>query len=238
MGAVHWRRNAEGSGDRGGGQEMCITGSPVCIAWRYELVFYVGPRVAGELRSQGPPPELPALLPRVGACALRPGPISLRSLHQIISSMRNSPARGSDGLCIRIFNLAFNSIGHVLLYLVNACILSHDIPAAWKHSLVHPIHKSGDPANPTHYQPISILPVISKILKRAIQRQLYYYLNSNQLLSPTQWGIPRSDTPPRSVVGIHAWIPTTAFYRDGSYVYHRQHPFGNRSRSHLHFMFD
>ena len=194
------------------GDKKCVSQVPPSVSPDAMNSFFVdvGPRVAAELRSQGPPPELPALLPRVGACALRPDPINLRSLHQIISSMRNSPARGSDGLCIRIFKLAFNSIGHVLLYLVNACILSNDIPAAWKHSLVHPIHKSGDPANPSNYRPISILPVISKIVERAIQRQLYYYLNSNKLLSPDP-----------------AWIPTTAFYRDGSYVHHRQHPFGH-----------
>ena len=131
---------------------------------------------------------LPALHPRVAASALRPGPISLRSLDQIISSMRNSPARGSDGPCTCIFKLAFNSIGHVLLYPVSTCILSNDISAVWKHSLVHHIHKSGDPANPSNYRPISILPVISKIVERAIQRQLSYYLNSNKLLSPTQHG--------------------------------------------------
>ena len=155
----------------------------------------VGPRVAADLESQGPLPVLPVRLPRVGACALRPGPISLNTLHQIISSMNNSPSRGPDGLCIRILKLSFNSIGHVLLHLVNSCIESNDIPAAWKHSLVHPIHKSGDPANPSNYRPISILPVISKIVERAIQRQLYYYLNSNKLLSSSQHGFrPRHST--------------------------------------------
>ena len=109
--------------------------------------------------------------------------------------MRNSAARGPDGLCIRIFKLAFNSIGHILLHLVNSCIESNHIPSVWKHSLVHPIHKSGDPANPSNYRPISILPVISKIVERAVQRQLYHYLNSNNLLSTSQHGFrPRHST--------------------------------------------
>ena len=155
----------------------------------------VGPSVTAELEAQGPPPSLPTCLPRVGACSFSLHPISLSALHRIIFSMRNSPARGADGLCIRILKLAFNSISHVLLFLVNSCITTNDVPSSWKHSLIHPIHKTGDPSNPSNFRPISILPVIAKIVERAVQRQLYYYLSSNHLLAPTQHGFrPRHST--------------------------------------------
>ena len=155
----------------------------------------VGPSVAAELEAQGPPPSLPTLLPRVGACSFSLHPISLSALHRIIFSMRNSPARGADGLCIRLLKLAFNSIGHVLLFIINSCIATNDVPQSWKHSIVHPIHKSGDPSNPSNFRPISILPVIAKIVERTVQRQLYYYLSSNHLLAPTQHGFrPRHST--------------------------------------------
>ena len=95
--------------------------------------------------------------------------------------MRNSPARGADdlypadGLRIRILKLAFNSIGHLLLFLIT----TNDFPSSWKHSFVYPVHKAGDPANPSHFRPISILAVIAKIVKRAVQRrrQLHYPLS-------------------------------------------------------------
>ena len=155
----------------------------------------VGPSVTAELEALGPPPALPTRLPRVGACAFTLHPISLSALHRIIFSMRNSSARGADGLCICILKLAFSSIGHILLFLINSCITTNDIPSSWKHSLACPIHKSGDPANPSNYRPISSLPVIAKIVERVVQRQLYYYLSSNHLLSPTQHGFrPRHST--------------------------------------------
>ena len=160
-----------------------------------DFFVHVGPRVAAELAAQGTPPALPPRLPRVGACAFRLNPITITTLHNIISTMKNSPSRGSDGLCIRVIKLSFNSISHVLLHLVNSCLISNVIPEAWKHSLVHPIPKSGDPADPSNYRPISIIPVISKIVERAVQRQLYYYLSSNHLLSPSQHGFrPRHST--------------------------------------------
>ena len=160
-----------------------------------DFFVQVGPRVAAELAAQGPPPSLPQRLPRVGACAFHLHPISVSTLHNIISTMKNSPSRGSDGLCIRVLKLSFNSISHVLLHLVNSCLVSNVIPEAWKHSLVHPIHKSGDPADPSNYRPISIIPAITKIVERVAQRQLHYYLSSNHLLSPTQHGFrPRHST--------------------------------------------
>ena len=63
-----------------------------------------------------------------------------------------------------------------------------DFPDPWKHSIVHPIHKSGDPSDPSNFRPISIVPVLAKIVERIVQRQLYYYLSKNCLLSPTQHG--------------------------------------------------
>ena len=155
----------------------------------------VGPRAAAELDSYGPAPSLPTRLPRVGACAFTLHPISLISLHKIISSMRNSSARGDDGLCIRILKLSFSTIGHVLLYIINLCITANDILDLWKHAQVYPIHKSGDPSDPSNFRPIPILTVISKIVERVVQRQLYYYLSANHLLSSIQHGFrPRHST--------------------------------------------
>ena len=155
----------------------------------------VGPRVAAELDRYGPAPSLPTRLPRVGACAFSLHPISLNSLHKVLFSMRNSRARGDDGICIRTLKLAFSAIGHVLLHIINLCVTTNDIPDIWKHSRVYPVYKSGDPSDPSNFRPISILPVISKIVERVVQRQLYYYLSANHLLSPTQHGFrPRHST--------------------------------------------
>ena len=53
---------------------------------------------------------------------------------------------------------------------------------------VIPVFKKGKPEDMDNYRPISVLPVISKILERVVQEQLYKYLTMNQLLSPYQCG--------------------------------------------------
>ena len=102
--------------------------------------------------------------------------------------MPGTAACGLDGICVRLFKMCLPVISPVLLHIVNSCLIRCDIPDEWKHSLVNPIHKSGDPSNPANFRPISIIPVISKIVERVVQRQLYNYLTTNHLLSDTQHG--------------------------------------------------
>ena len=155
----------------------------------------VGPGVAEEVRRLGPAPDLPCRLPRVGACAFELAPLSIDELRLIVFGMSSSRASGHDGITLLMIRTCFDSVGWVLLHLVNSSIIQSEVPKSWKHSLVHPIHKSGDHSDPTNFRPISIVPVIAKIVERAVHQQLYSYLSNNHLLSPTQHGFrPRHST--------------------------------------------
>ena len=113
----------------------------------------------------------------------------------MIYRMRNTSACGVDGLCIRTIKLCFDGIGVPLLNVVNTCLVNWDFPEAWNHSLIHPIHKSGPSSNPANFRPISLVPVMAKIVERIVQRQLYAYLSTNYLLASAQHGFrPRHST--------------------------------------------
>ena len=155
----------------------------------------VGPRVAASLAGLGPPPDVPCRLPRVGACGFRVAGTTLAGLREVMFSMRRSGACGSDGICIRILLLCFDAISPILLHIINTCLTSCDFPQTWKHSLVFPIFKSGDPAMTSNYRPISIVPVMAKIVERVVQSQLLAYMSHNHLLSSSQHGFrPRHST--------------------------------------------
>jgi len=62
------------------------------------------------------------------------------------------------------------------------------IPTDFKHALITPIFKSGTTDSPDNYRPISILPILSKILEKAIQKQLLEHLENHSLLSDRQFG--------------------------------------------------
>lgn len=72
--------------------------------------------------------------------------------------------------------------------LMNRTINEGTIPTDWKHAIVTPVHKSGPRTDPSNYRPISVLPIFSQILERAIHRMVYDYLQEHKLLSPLQSG--------------------------------------------------
>ena len=45
-----------------------------------------------------------------------------------------------------------------------------------------------------NYRPISILPVISKVLERAVHKRLYHNLQLHKILSPYQYGFRKNNS--------------------------------------------
>lgn len=72
--------------------------------------------------------------------------------------------------------------------MLNKSLSSPVFPAIWKKGKVVPIFKSGDRTCASNFRPITILPVLSKILEKAVCRQLFTFLKVNNLLAPEQFG--------------------------------------------------
>ena len=58
----------------------------------------------------------------------------------------------------------------------------------WKVAKVMPIHKSEPFSNFDNYRPISILPVLSKIIEKNLHSRVMSFLNKNHLLAQSQFG--------------------------------------------------
>ncbi len=62
------------------------------------------------------------------------------------------------------------------------------MPLTWKTAKVSPVFKAGDMTKPENYQPICILPVISKVAEKWVDMQLTKHLNNGHSLYPMQFG--------------------------------------------------
>ena len=58
----------------------------------------------------------------------------------------------------------------------------------WKLANVTPIFKKGDKQSIKNYRPISLLPICGKMFEKIIFNNLYYYFNSNNLITKNQSG--------------------------------------------------
>ena len=82
-------------------------------------------------------------------------------------------------------------IAPALAYIINLSLRTGQVPNEWKIAQVLPLHKGGNKDDFNNYRPISILPVLSKILEKAVHQQLMEYLETNNLLSDLQFGYRR-----------------------------------------------
>ena len=75
-----------------------------------------------------------------------------------------------------------------LTRIINASLQQRKVPNAWKCVRVIPLFKKGSTLNMDNYRPISVLPVISKVLERELRKELTEYLREHNILSPYQYG--------------------------------------------------
>jgi len=73
-----------------------------------------------------------------------------------------------------------------LTYLYNKSLSTGSFPEGWKKSNVTPVHKGGSTDDLGNYCPISVVPIVAKILGKVNASQLSLYLESHQLLNNLQ----------------------------------------------------
>ena len=103
-----------------------------------------------------------------------------------ISALDPSKATGLDGLGPKIIKSAACILSPIIASLINKSILSGIFPSQLKCAKVFPIFKGGVKSDPTNYRPISILPTVSKIFEKHVNKHLMNYLNKYKLIHENQ----------------------------------------------------
>ena len=76
----------------------------------------------------------------------------------------------------------------LILGLINETLKSKIFPDVLKIAKVIPIFKKGDKSNLNNYRPISLLPVLSKVLEKVINKQITSKLDELKLIDDNQYG--------------------------------------------------
>ncbi|MCG7875530.1 MAG: reverse transcriptase family protein [Candidatus Thiodiazotropha endolucinida] len=117
--------------------------------------------------------------------------IPLITIDQVSSYIRlldTTKSTGLDGIGPKIIKLAENCLSPHIAALINKSINTGTFPNQLKYAKVLPVYKTGQKADPSNYRPISILPTISKIFEKHINKHLMNYLNKYKLLHESQSG--------------------------------------------------
>ena len=105
---------------------------------------------------------------------------------QQLTTLKANKAIGLDKISARLLKSSANTITPSVTKLLNLSIRTGKFPKLWKCSKI--TASAGDRTNVSNYRPISILPILSKILEKAVHSQLYQYFVTNNLLTRKQFG--------------------------------------------------
>jgi hypothetical protein len=97
-----------------------------------------------------------------------------------ISRLKNNCAVGHDGISTEVIKKLSNKLVPMLLLLISAIFSSGIYPTIFKKAVVVPIFKSGSRLAIENYRPISVLPVLNKIIERIIFKRLSQFFHHHQ----------------------------------------------------------
>ena len=115
-------------------------------------------------------------------------PIRNEFVSKFLSNIDINKATGTDRIGPRLLKLAAPYITNEITYICNHSITMSVFPSKWKEAKVAPLHKSGTHEELNNYRPISILPVLSKVLEKHVHKSLSEFLHEHSLLHKTQSG--------------------------------------------------
>ena len=99
---------------------------------------------------------------------------------------------GNENIPISLVKLVAENIASPLTYIINKCIRLSVFLTEWKCARISVIPKIDNLTTGDNYRPISILPVLSKVFKELIMKQLCNFIETNNIYSSTQAGYRRN----------------------------------------------
>ena len=131
----------------------------------------------------------------------------IRSICKQLKGLKTKKAIGLDNIPNRLLKLAADSSAPSLTFIFNLSISSGIFPDEWKIAKILPMYKSGPRNVLENYRPISILPLVAKVLEKEVHKQLYQHLAENNLLHPCQQGFrPKRSTHSALIKVTDHWL--------------------------------
>ena len=106
----------------------------------------------------------------------------------IISSFKSKTSSGHDVVSSKLVKDLKYALSFPLSIIINNSLAMGLVPNMAKLAKIIPIYKAKDKKDISNYRPISLLPVVSKILEKVVHKNLYTFLEKNKVVYASQYG--------------------------------------------------
>ena len=114
--------------------------------------------------------------------------VSEETVHKIIQNFDVKKAAGIDNVSAVFLKDGAEFLVRPITQLCNLSISTSSFPDDCKSAKLLPLHKKGSKLDPKNYRPISLLPLISKIIEKVVHDQTQKFLDDNNILYEFQSG--------------------------------------------------
>jgi len=106
----------------------------------------------------------------------------------LLNKINPSKAAGIDNVAGKFLKEGATVLAMPLTQICNLSITSSTFPDKCKLAKLRPLFKKGPTTDPKNYRPISLLPLVSKIIEKVIHDQTVKYLDDNDIIYKYQSG--------------------------------------------------
>ncbi|CAK1598295.1 unnamed protein product [Parnassius mnemosyne] len=115
-------------------------------------------------------------------------PMTEEEVKKEILSLNNTNSEAYDGINTKIIKKSVNELVTILTYLINLSFSCGTFPETLKLSIVKPLFKKGKRNDITNYRPITLIPILSKILEKCMYKRLLDFCKKFNLIRNEQYG--------------------------------------------------
>ena len=140
---------------------------------------------------------------------LRLRTVNPSEVDKLLKKLRNSKSCGLDNIDTYVLKLTRPYIVPSLTHIINLSISTHTFPKAYKVAKVVPLYKGkdSDATAPKSYRPVALLPVVSKVLERVVQKQIAEYMDKNQFWHPQHHAYRAHHSTTTAMISMHdSWV--------------------------------
>ncbi len=98
--------------------------------------------------------------------------IEISEILKYLKELKTTTSPGPDNIHPRILRELAEELCGPLTKLFNLSLHNAEIPCDWRTAIVTPIFKKKDRSDPTNYRPVSLTPVLCKVLEKCIRDKI------------------------------------------------------------------
>ena len=114
--------------------------------------------------------------------------ISTQTVHDILKNLDITKSAGIDNVSATFLKDGAEILASPIAQLCNLSVSTSSFPDSCKTAKLFPLYKKGCKTDPKNYRPISLLPIISKVIEKVIHTQTQSFLDENNILYNFQSG--------------------------------------------------